>query len=167
MPERIAPLEALAKRVPLAVFGNGWERVPKGSPLREVLHPPIFGRRLRTVNASAAVNIAFVAKSNRDEHTMRTFEIPACGGFMLAERTGAHVDLLREDEEAAFFGSVEELVEKAVRYLGDPDARRRIAKAGRLRITGRERYEDRAGVVVDIVRQVLASQTGAGERRSA
>jgi spore maturation protein CgeB len=113
------------------------------------------------------VNVAFVAKTNRDEHTMRTFEIPACGGFMLAARTHDHLTFLREDEEAAFFGSVDELVEKTVKYLGDPAARRRIATAGRERVTGRERYEDRAAVVLEIVKDVLARPGGARKVRSA
>jgi hypothetical protein len=164
MPERVAPLEALAARVPLAVFGNRWNVGPE-SALRDCLRPATFGSGLRVINASAGVNVAFVAKANRDQHTMRTFEIPACGGFLLAERTPVHADVFREDEEAVFFGSQEELVEKSVRYLGDPEARRRIAEAGRRRVSGRERYQDRAAQVVEWVRELVESGA-AGHRAS-
>ncbi len=154
LPERIPALEALARHVPLVVFGNGWTRVPSGSPLRPALRPAVFENRLRSINASAGINVAFVAKANRDQHTMRTFEIPACGGFMLAERTNVHTDLFREGEEVALFGSTEELVSGAVSYLADPARRRRMADSARIRVTGRERYEDRAARVLDVVREV-------------
>jgi spore maturation protein CgeB len=151
-------LEALSSRVPVCVYGGGWDRVSARSPLRHGLRPPVFESQLRAVVASAGINVAFVAKANRDQHTMRTFEIPACGGFMLAERTPFHTDLFREDEEAAFFGSTEELVAKAVDYLADAGRRRRVAEAGCRRVTGRERYEDRAARVLEIAREVLRSK---------
>ena len=158
MPDRVAPLEALARRVPVAVFGQRW-RVSDGSPLRSALRPAVFEDRLRAIIAGAGVNIELVAKANRDQHNMRTFEIPACGGFMLGQRTADHQDIFREDEEAAFFGSEEELVAKALSYLSDPSRRQRVAKAGHLRVAGRERYEDRAARVLEVVREVLKART--------
>ena len=158
LPERIAPLEALASKVPVAIFGGLWDRVTADSPLRSALHPAVFENRLRGINAGAGVNVAFVAKANRDQHTMRTFEIPACGGFLLAQRTPVHTELFREDDEAAFFGSTEELVRKATDYLANPALRRSIASAGCLRVTGRERYEDRAVRVLEVVQEHLRAR---------
>ena len=56
-------------------------------------------------------------RANRDDHVMRTFEIPACGGFMLTERSSTHEELFQEDREAAFFGSPDEFVAKVRSYL--------------------------------------------------
>jgi spore maturation protein CgeB len=79
------------------------------------------------------INLAFVTKANLDDVAHKAFEIAACGGFLLAERTPEHMACFVEDEEAVFFSSAEECSEKIRRYLPDEAARVQIAGAGRLR----------------------------------
>lgn len=80
------------------------------------------------------INLGFVSHLNNDEYTARTFEIPACRGFLLAEDTPGHRKLLHDGEEAVFFRSVEDCAEKIHKYLGDEVSRSRIAAAGYKRI---------------------------------
>ena len=79
------------------------------------------------------INLAFVTHGNKDDVAHKAFEIAACGGFLLAERTAGHMACFREDEEAVFFADEAECVEKIRRYLPDEAARRRIAAAGQQR----------------------------------
>jgi len=78
----------------------------------------------------AKIGLGLLRKVCLDQHTTRTFEIPACGSMLLADRTGEHRELFDEGKEAEFFSSTEELVDKARFYCGDESARQRVAGAG-------------------------------------
>jgi len=128
--ESVARLAAAG--VDVRVWGNGWDRKPIA--MARIENAPVFNsnRGLSYSKAICAtdVNLGFLRHLNRDTHTSRTFEIPACGGFLLAQRTDEHESLFLPDVEASFFSSDEELIEKAVYYLKNPDIRIKIAKAG-------------------------------------
>jgi spore maturation protein CgeB len=74
--------------------------------------------------------LSFITHSNQDEFVHNSFEIAACGGFLLAERSAGHVARFVEGEEAVFFTGFAECAEKIRRYLPDEAARDRIARAG-------------------------------------
>jgi spore maturation protein CgeB len=76
------------------------------------------------------IGLGFLRKVCPDQHTTRTFEIPACGSMLLADRTPEHLEFFEEGKEAEFFSSVEELLDKARFYSGNTGARERIAKGG-------------------------------------
>jgi hypothetical protein len=151
--ERITLFEPLSAKLPLRVWGNGWQVVPASSPLRPTLRmKALLDDPVRAVLSQSAVSLALLRKGNRDRHTMRTFEIPACGGFMLAERTDEHLAYFEEGKEAAFFDSPEELLDQAQRYLRDAPLRRRIADFGHRRVTtSGHRYQDRAARVLEVI----------------
>jgi spore maturation protein CgeB len=65
---------------------------------------------------SAEIGRGFVSEWNGNETAGLSFEIPACGTFLLAMRTPEHEQLYREGEDAEFFSSPEELIKKALHY---------------------------------------------------
>jgi spore maturation protein CgeB len=132
--ERARSLAALADSgVLVRVFGNGWHRMRNESALLKIEPHQIAGRDYLAAMASSSLHLGFLRRANRDGHTSRSIEIPACGAVLVAERTEEHRRLFREDVEAVFFGSDEELIAKVHGLLEDPARRRSIAMAGRER----------------------------------
>jgi spore maturation protein CgeB len=115
------------------VWGERWNRFPKRHPNLIIERHGIYGEDYVKALCAARINLCFLRKMNRDRHTSRTFEIPACGAFMLAERTDEHLSLFEDGKEAVFFDSDSELLEKARYYFAHEDERERIARAGRER----------------------------------
>ena len=74
------------------------------------------------------IGIGFLRKAWPDQHTTRTFEIPACGSLLLADRTEEHQEFFEEGKEAEFFASCEELLDKIKFYCSNESARKRSLK---------------------------------------
>ena len=60
-----------------------------------------------------------LGKGNRDRHTTRSFEIPAIGGLLCAERTDEHRESFEEGMEAVFWNDAKECVDQCRRLLND------------------------------------------------
>lgn len=116
----------------VTVWGAGrkWKRYKKYNP-NFVLHEEgLYSKDYSKSFRAAKISLCFLKKINYDQQTSRSIEIPACGGFMLAERTDEHKALFEEDKEAVYFSSNEELLEKCRYYLDHEDERKAIAEAG-------------------------------------
>jgi spore maturation protein CgeB len=160
-PRRAAILESMVARgfpYRLAIWGNQWERLDKNSTLRPyVKFRAVSGVEMSLAFTSSKIALAFL--SPPDLHTARSFEIPAFGTLMLAERTPEHLEFFREDEEIACFGDVIELRAKIDYYMAHEDDRRRVAEAGHHRVveSGHD-YEARMARVLDVYQEVLTGK---------
>jgi len=98
---------------------------------------PIFyarGADYRRALCASKIGTCFFSRWNRDQYTTRSWEIPACGTFLLSERTPAMQEFYREGKEAEFFEGPEEFMDKVKFYLDNDAARKRIAAAGYARV---------------------------------
>jgi len=126
----------LNKGLPVAVYGAGWNRAME----YDKLHDHVNFRRLNNEEylyalKSAKIGLCFVSELNGNQTAGRSFEIPACGTFLLAMRTKQHTECYLEGKEAEFFSSNQELVQKARYYLEHDDQRKEIALRGYQRCT--------------------------------
>lgn len=159
----------------LKIFGSYWEFLKDGkwTPRRAIILRQLAGREpvkvhrddlLTTAHqggeiyaddyaralTGAKIGLGFLRKVCGDQHTTRTFEIPACGSMLLADRTAEHKAFFEEGNEAEFFEGEEELVDKVRFYTAHDAARARIAAAGlRRSITSQYAYIHRLRTALD------------------
>ncbi|MBX6330729.1 MAG: glycosyltransferase [Gemmatimonadaceae bacterium] len=157
-PKKEMLLRAIVERRPsirLRVWGEQWDRVGPGSPLRAVIGGRgVHGEEYVRAIAGSAVNLAILSEqrpgaSSGDQITSRTFHIPACGGFMLHERTAELLALFAEGESVACYRDVDELIAQLDRYLAVPEQRDAIAARGRAVVAAGHSWDHR-------IREILA-----------
>jgi spore maturation protein CgeB len=113
----------------------------------------VYGDDYARALTGATIGLGLLRKVWPDQHTTRTFEIPACGSMLLADRTEEHQAFFEEGREAEFFSSMDELLDKIRFYTQRHGARLRIAGAGLQRcINGRYAYIDRLRDALNTIR---------------
>lgn len=128
-------LEAAAAAAPLSIWGPGWpEYAARHAWARDVVRGAgLYGPEYAQALAGAEIAIGLLSKRVPETTTTRSFEIPAMGTMLLAERTDDHRALFEEGREAVFFDGPEELAEKLRQHCGDTLNRAAIAAAGQAR----------------------------------
>ena len=124
----------LAKRgLNVRVWGNGWNEWVDRSPNLLVENTPIYNTDYVKAIVASSINLCFLRRSNRDLQTCRSIEIPSCSGFMLHQRNSEITALYRENREATYFSSDEELFEMCSYWIKRDQKRLLIGEAGRKR----------------------------------
>jgi len=134
--ERFEIMEYLAGNgVRIDVYGNMWNKanVSNISENLKIHYKELVGNDYNVALANAKVVLGFLRKVNLDTQTSRTFEIPACGGFMIMEYTKNQDRLFAEDKEMIYFRSKEELLNKVKYYIQHQSKAQSIVKRARLR----------------------------------
>lgn len=150
-PEREKLLEKVAcLKVKLSIWGPRWELSKSTFVKKACRFKPVLSDDYAKAICGSKINLGLLSKLANDFITQRSVEIPACGGFMLAERTEEHLAHFSENLEAAYFSDIDEMCQKIEYYLNHEEERQRIASHGRMKclIAGFS-YEER-------IRQILA-----------
>jgi spore maturation protein CgeB len=112
----------------------------------------VYGDDYARALTGAKIGLGFLRAVCPDQHTTRTFEIPACGSMLLADRTVEHREFFDEGTEAEFFSSPDELLDKINFYGANESARDRVAAGGAVRCRdGKYAYVHRLRVALDAI----------------
>jgi spore maturation protein CgeB len=128
-------LKLVEAGIPVSIWGGRWQKSPLWSRIKAHWRGGgLGGREYVAAMQGAKICLGFLSKGNRDLHTTRSSEIPYAGGLFCGERTSEHLQMYEDGEEAVFWSSVEECIEKCRELLGDETRRRRVREAGGRRI---------------------------------
>lgn len=141
-PDKLAWLEPVARAIGdarMIVIGNRWGELAAGTAVAPyVFGGPLVGDQFARATEHSRINIAVHhgvggAEGWADQISTRSFEIPACGGFMLHIDNAEIRTLFAPGREIDVFASPDELVAKVGHHLAQDTERRAIADAGHAR----------------------------------
>lgn len=146
--------------VPLDIWGTGWENFPQSTGVDVRLHPLVFDDDYWRTLRRYRVQLNLFRPHNRNSHNMRSFEVPACGGVMLAPETDEHLEFFKSGEEAYFYKDLPDAIIKARQILAaDKREIDRVRQAARDRsMNSGYQYVDRAKSALHEIRSLLDSR---------
>jgi spore maturation protein CgeB len=126
----------------VAVFGGYWSRYVSSTVLDMGLGD---AGAIRRATRAAPVSLCLIRRANRDGHVMRSFEIPAIGGCMLAEDTTEHREIFGKDgDRVIYFDTEVPMVDRARELLANVALRQQLAERAHTHILStRNTYRDR------------------------
>ena len=156
-PKKERYLAGVAEHLPgidMRIWGNQWNKSTTPALRSHIVGVPLFGDLYAYALQASVITIALLSErrpgsNSGDLATSRTFNIPACEGFMLHERTDEVLEFYEEGKEIACFGSPDELAEKITYYLNHPDERETIRLAGHKRCIAENSLDSRAQAILD------------------
>ena len=129
--ERAEDIVKLAQLgIPVTVHGHAWRSRKLHRTTNLTIYPPTEGTSYAETIYRTRINLGFLRRISRDVQTTRSVEIPACGGFMLTERTQEQEAMFTEGVDVEFFSGFDEMLKKVRYYLAHEDERAKIARAG-------------------------------------
>jgi spore maturation protein CgeB len=140
-PKKESLLSTLRKNLPqikIKIWGNRWDQHRDEKLNSSILGYGVTGDEYTKAICGSSICLGLLSEqgqgsSSGDLITARTFQIPACGAFMLHERNTEVLNYFEDGRDAEFFGTSEELAEKVEYYLAHDEKRRQIAGNGFLR----------------------------------
>jgi hypothetical protein len=163
-PKKEKLLATLKQSVPslhMRIWGNQWEKRATRALDGSVMGMGVTGDDYARAICAARISLGILSEartgsSSGDLITARTFQIPACGAFMLHERNAEVLEYFEENRDAGFFSGSDELVTQVQRFLADDSLRTAIAASGRKRSVESDYSADRR--MTDMVEWIRAQR---------
>ncbi len=131
------------------IWGNAWEKASK-KVQKKWMKREVIGEDFSRVVNSSKIILNIVRKQNGNSHNMRTFEVPACRGFLLSNRTKEQLVFFKEGEEMEYFQTIDELKFKIFYYLSH-EVERKLITHNAFNAVQKHTFVERAKKVTDIL----------------
>ena len=157
-PKKETLLAEIARQRPairLRIWGEQWHkaRIADQAFRRAIAGREVVGAEFVKAICASKINLSIMSEqrvgaSKGDQVATRTFSVPACGAFVIHERTDEVLQLFREGEEIVCYDGVDDLIAKVDRYLADDAGRRDIAARALAVVRARHSWDTRIGDIV-------------------
>ena len=140
------------------IYGSSWHRAAifRRAPNILFMNKGVYLEDFSRVVSMSKICLNILTEENRDQTNLRNFEIPACRGFQLCERSTKLTEIFKEGEEIALYEGEQELIEKIHYYLSHEFERIKIAENGfKAVIQGGHTYESRCKQLISVVEALL------------
>src|SRR5258708_23850075 len=155
--QRIALLEAVAKRYALKLSGTRPQALPPSSPLHRCFQGEVWGGDMYQVLRRSRITLnSHIDLAGREAGTMRLFEATGVGAFLLTDFKDNLHTLFAPDREVAVWRSVDDCLTAIDHHLGDDKGRAEIARAGQARTMAQHTYRHRAVEILAFADRILA-----------
>lgn len=146
----------LQASIPIDVYGQNWNQYLKESEKLKI-YPPAFGLEYWRVLRSYRIQYNIFRPHNHLSHNMRSFEIPAAGGVMLAPVSPEHQQFFENGKEAFYFTDEEDAIELSNILLKmDESQIRNIRTQSRKRsVESKYSYADRSLMALNTIKALL------------
>ncbi|QOZ51997.1 glycosyltransferase [Bradyrhizobium sp. CCBAU 53338] len=153
--QRVAQLEAVARRYDLKLFGSGLHTLPASSPLHRCYQGEVWGVEMYQALRSSHITLnSHIDQAGREAGNARLFEATGVGTFLLTDYKDNLHTLFEGGREVAAWRSVDDCLTMIDHYLANEDERRAIAAAGRVRTLSTHTYAQRVGEILRFVAQI-------------
>ena len=155
-PSRAALLDRLTG-FDLGIWGPGWERLEKGSRLRNHIKAAHTkpSEWLKIYSASKIVLAVHYQDPEKRfpvyQASPRVFEALACGAFVISDNQKDVFSIFKMGEHLVRFDGPDELIEKIEYYLDHPKEREEIAENGRKEVLSRHTFTHRIETMLSVI----------------
>jgi len=150
--QRIALLEAVARRHDLKLWGNLPRSLPASSPLHGCFQGEVWGADMyQTLRRSKITLNSHIDIAGGEAGNMRLFEATGAGAFLLTDFKDNLHTLFEPDRDVAVWLTIVDCLNAIDRFLADPYRRADIARAGQARTASQHTYRRRVGEMLKLI----------------
>jgi hypothetical protein len=157
--QRIALLEAVARRHDLKLWGNRPQALPASSPLHRCFQGEVWGADMYQVLRRSRITLnSHIDYAGREAGNMRLFEATGAGTLLLTDFKDNLDTLFAPDREVAVWRSIDDCLAAIDHHLGNDGSRMEIAHAGQARTLAQHTYRHRTAEILGFVDAIRAPQ---------
>ena len=157
--ERALKINYLVKHnIPVTVFGKNWSNHLVKKPNLEVNDDPLYGENYWRELRRYRVQLNLFRKHNILTHNMRSFEVPAVGGIMLATNLSDHELFFKRGHSYFEYTSDQDMLSQCKMLLSMKiDSVKEIrSNARKISAENQYSYRDRAALLTNLIEKNLS-----------